>query len=62
MMFHNVLRVFHYVSLVVHHVLHVFHDVLLCLTMFSDLRNDRQRRIGGRRSPQGSRLRHRYLR
>ena len=32
MMFHNVLR--------------VFHDVLLCLTMFSESRNDRRRRIG----------------
>ena len=31
-----------------YNVLHVFHDVLLCLTMFSESRNDRRRRIGER--------------
>ena len=70
MMFHNVLRVFHDVLLVVHdvllvvhNVLHVyndvFHDVLLCLTMFSESHNDRRCRIGGHRSPQGSKQRRR---
>ena len=29
-------------------VLHLIHDVLLCLTMFRELRNDRRRRIGDR--------------
>ena len=58
MMSHNVLRVYHDVLLVVHNVLHVsicfmiyqyhnvlqvFHNVLLCLTMFSESRNDRHR-------------------
>ena len=42
-----------------HNVLHVFHFVLLCLTMFSESRNDRRRRIGDRRLPQGSRQRRR---
>ena len=40
-----------------HNVLQVFHDVLLCLTMFSEPRNDRQRRIGDRSA--ANRLRHR---
>ena len=35
-----------------HNVLHVFHDVLLCFMMFSKSHNDR--RLRGRRSPQGS--------
>ena len=50
-MFHNVLRVFHDVLLVVHNVLrcitmfYVFHDVLQRF-MFSELWNERRRRIG----------------
>ena len=51
-MFHYVLKVFHDVLLVVHNVLRafhnvvqVFHDALLCLTMFSESRNDGDRRI-----------------
>ena len=35
MMFHNVLRVFHDVSLVVPNVLHVFHDLSQCFTSVS---------------------------
>ena len=52
--FHYVLRVFHDVLLEVHNVLQVFHDVLLCLTMFSESRNEQHRRRRIRRSPQGS--------
>ena len=58
--FRDVLRVFH-VLLVVHDVLqcfamfyNVFHAVLLCLTMFSEMRNDRHRRPHGCQSPQES--------
>ena len=66
MMFHNVLRLF-YVLLVVNDVLRcitmfymcfmMFYCVWQCFMMFSVSRNDRRRRIVGRRSPQGSRQR-----
>ena len=36
-----------------HNVLQVFNDVLLCLRMFSELRNDRYCHIGGCQSLQG---------
>ena len=47
-MFHNVLRVFH-------NVLRVFHDVLLCLTMFSESRNDQHHPISNSASANGLR-------